>query len=73
LLDQIKLLDERADEEGLQEDEWAFRYYLEEQLLNLFRVEEEYWRQRGWVRWALIWAERYSFGPKKKTMRGLLG
>jgi hypothetical protein len=53
LLDQIKLLDERADEEGLQEDEWAFRFYLEEQLLNLFRVEEEYWRQRGRVRWAL--------------------
>jgi hypothetical protein len=45
LLEQIKQLDEEADTSGL-EDGWVFRYYLEDQLLNIYRTEEEYWRQR---------------------------
>jgi hypothetical protein len=53
LLTQIKGLDEKADSFGLEEEEWAFRYHLEEQLLEIFREEEEYWRQRGRVRWLL--------------------
>jgi hypothetical protein len=53
LLAQIKGLDEKADSVGLEEAEWEFRYHLEEQLLEIFRVEEEYWRQRGRVRWLL--------------------
>jgi mannosylglycoprotein endo-beta-mannosidase len=52
LLDQIKQLDDEADAIGLEED-WAFRYYLEYQLLNIYRIEEEYWRQRGGIRWSL--------------------
>ncbi|KAK1604887.1 hypothetical protein QYE76_028560 [Lolium multiflorum] len=46
LIQRIKELDEKADAVGIVEDEWAFRYHLEEQLLAVFRREEEYWRQR---------------------------
>jgi hypothetical protein len=42
LLDQIKQLDEEADTAGLEEDGWAFRYYLEDHLLSIYRIEEEY-------------------------------
>jgi hypothetical protein len=51
LLEKIKYLDSEADAAGLEEDSWAFRYYLEDQLLNIYRIEEDYWRQRGRVRW----------------------
>jgi hypothetical protein len=47
LLQQIKDLDEKADSRGLDDEEWAFRYHLEDQILAIFRDEEEYWRQRG--------------------------
>jgi exonuclease III len=53
LLEQIKGLDDKADSVGLDGDEWAFRYHLEDQILSIFRAEEEYWRQRGRVRWLL--------------------
>ncbi|KAK1666668.1 hypothetical protein QYE76_054827 [Lolium multiflorum] len=53
LLSQIKSLDDKADAVGIDEEEWALRYHLEDQLLELFRAEEEYWRQRGRVRWVL--------------------
>ena len=53
LMAQIKALDEQADAAGLEEEEWAFRYHLEEQVLHLLWVEEEYWRQRGRVKWLL--------------------
>jgi hypothetical protein len=53
LLTQIKSLDDKADTVGIDEEEWAFRYHLEDQLLEVFRAEEEYWRQRGRVRWVL--------------------
>jgi hypothetical protein len=29
---------------GLDEDGWALWYFLEDQLVGLDRVEEEYWR-----------------------------
>jgi hypothetical protein len=45
-LEQIKQLDEEADTSGLEEEGWVFRYYLEDQLLNIYHTEEEYWRQR---------------------------
>ena len=44
LLEQIKELDALADSAGLDGEGWAFRYNLEEQILQLLRVEEEYWR-----------------------------
>jgi exonuclease III len=53
LLQQIKDLDQKADSLGLDGEEWAFRYHLEDQILAIFRDEEEYWRQRGRVRWLL--------------------
>jgi hypothetical protein len=53
LLDQIKLLDEEADADGLEEQGWVLRYHLKEQLINIYKLEEEYWRQRGRVRWSL--------------------
>jgi hypothetical protein len=53
MMAQILQLDVRADSSGLDEDEWAQRYYLEDQLLQIVNMEEEYWRQRGRVKWAL--------------------
>ena len=53
LVSQISALDQKADSVGIDEEEWAFRYHLEEQLLQIHRLEEEYWRQRGRVRWTL--------------------
>jgi hypothetical protein len=50
LLGQIKQLDEEADSTGHEEEGWAFRYHIEDQLVNIYKLEEEYWRQRGRVR-----------------------
>jgi hypothetical protein len=36
-----------VDQAEIDEDAQAFRYYLEDQLLSIYREEEEYWRQRG--------------------------
>jgi mannosylglycoprotein endo-beta-mannosidase len=52
-MSQIMQLDVQADSSGLDEDEWAQRYYLEDQLLQIVSKEEEYWRQRARVKWAL--------------------
>ncbi|KAK1679993.1 hypothetical protein QYE76_040841 [Lolium multiflorum] len=53
LLAQIEYLDARADSLGLEEEEWAERYFLEDQLLHFVREKEEYWQQRGRTKWAL--------------------
>ena len=53
LVTQIADLDNKADSVGLDEEEWVFRYHLEDQLLQIYRLEEEYWWQWGRVRWAL--------------------
>ncbi|XP_071683220.1 uncharacterized protein [Lolium perenne] len=53
LLTRIAELDVLADATGLDEDACTSRYHLEEQLLHIYRMEEEHWRQRGRVRWAL--------------------
>jgi hypothetical protein len=53
VLAQIQSLDARADSNGLDSEGWAFRYHLEEQLLEIYRVEEDHWRKRGRVRWML--------------------
>jgi hypothetical protein len=42
LLTQIAELDVLADATGLDEDAWASRYHLEEQLLHIYRMEEEH-------------------------------
>jgi hypothetical protein len=53
LLEQIAKLDFLADTAGLDEEAWALRYHLEADLLHIYSQEEEYWRQRGRVKWAL--------------------
>jgi hypothetical protein len=53
LLRQVAELDVAADAAGLDEDGWALRYFLEDQLIHLDRMEEEYWRQRSRVQWTV--------------------
>ncbi|KAK1697110.1 hypothetical protein QYE76_013807 [Lolium multiflorum] len=53
LLAQIEALDRQADSSGIDDEAWALRYHLEEGLLQLYRQEKEYWRQRGRIKWAL--------------------
>jgi hypothetical protein len=42
LLAQIQELDREADSAGLDEEEWAFHYHLEDQLMQILSSEEEY-------------------------------
>jgi hypothetical protein len=49
----VAVLDKSADEGGLDEEGWALRYHLEDQLLHFDRIEEEYWKQRSRVQWLL--------------------
>jgi hypothetical protein len=51
LLTQVEELDRQADGTGLDEEGWALRYHLEDQLVMIDRMEEEYWKQRSRVRW----------------------
>ena len=53
LLAAIQEIDTKADSTGIEDEEWAFRYHLEDQLLQIYILEEEYWRQRGRIRCAL--------------------
>jgi hypothetical protein len=53
ILVQIQALDHRADSSGLDDEGWALRYHLEDQLAHLAKVEEEYWRQRSRQKWLL--------------------
>jgi hypothetical protein len=52
LLNQIKCLHEHADSSRLDVEEWAL-LRPEDQLLNIYRVEEEYWHQRRHIQWSL--------------------
>jgi hypothetical protein len=49
LLAQVEALDAVPDSSGLDEEGWAFRYHLEDQVVLLDSLEEEYWRQRSRV------------------------
>ena len=53
ILAQIQTLDQQADSSDLDDEGWALRYHLEEQLTHLLKVEEEYWRQRSCQNWLL--------------------
>jgi hypothetical protein len=53
ILAQIHSLDTQADASGLDEEEWALRYHLEDELMQILYAEEEYWRQRGCQNWLL--------------------
>lgn len=53
LLDAIKAMDVRADQTGLDLEEWMTRYALEDNLMSIFHGEEMYWRLRGRLTWTL--------------------
>jgi hypothetical protein len=53
LLQQISTLDLQADSTGVDEEALALRYHLEEELMHIYEIEEEHWKQRGKVKWAL--------------------
>jgi exonuclease III len=53
ILARIQVLDDKADGQGLDEEGWGLRYYLEDQLLEILSAEEEYWCQRGRLQWTL--------------------
>jgi hypothetical protein len=42
IISRIHRLDEEADGLGLDEDGWALRYFLEDQLVEILSTEEEY-------------------------------
>jgi hypothetical protein len=47
LLQQVAALDATADSSGLNEEGWALRYHLEDQLIHLDELQEEYWREHS--------------------------
>jgi hypothetical protein len=53
LLRRVGELDAIADSTGLDEEGWALHYYLEDQLVHVDEVEEEYWRKRSRLQWTL--------------------
>jgi mannosylglycoprotein endo-beta-mannosidase len=53
LLTEIKNLDSRSDSVGLSAEEWLRRYALEDSLLDIYRGEEVFWRQRSRQNWLL--------------------
>src|SRR4051794_36790230 len=53
LLGEIQALDRSADSGGLSAEEWTQRYALEASLMEIFRGEETYWRQRSRQNWLL--------------------
>jgi hypothetical protein len=53
LIRRIEQLDLTADAGGLDDEGWSLRYTLEDQIIALDSLEEEYWRQRSRVRWTL--------------------
>jgi mannosylglycoprotein endo-beta-mannosidase len=53
LLSQVAALDQRAYSTGLDDEGWALRYHLEDQLIHLDSVEEEYWRHRSRLQWTM--------------------
>jgi hypothetical protein len=53
LLQQIQELDVIADGVGLNDEGWMRCYHLEETRVNIYQKEEEYWRQRSRIKWAV--------------------
>jgi hypothetical protein len=53
LLARIAKLDRRADLSDLDEEGWALRYHLEDQVIMFDEMEEDYWKQQSRVSWLL--------------------
>lgn len=46
-LQEIIWLDQKEDTSNLSKQEWTRRYLLEDHIIQLYKDEELYWRQRG--------------------------
>jgi hypothetical protein len=74
LICQIQELDRIADSAGLDEEGWALRYFLEDQVVHLDGLEEEYWRQRSRPQWTLkgdsctAYFHAFANGRRRKCM-----
>ena len=53
ILGQIQTLDVVADSTGLSADGWLRRYALENSLMEIYKGEEIFWRQRSRQNWIL--------------------
>uniref|UniRef100_A0A453JHN6 Uncharacterized protein n=1 Tax=Aegilops tauschii subsp. strangulata TaxID=200361 RepID=A0A453JHN6_AEGTS len=53
LPDQIKVLYDLADGQGLSTDDWFRRYALEASLMDIYKSEELFWQRRGGQNWLL--------------------
>src|SRR4051812_40163312 len=53
LLARIAVLDSIVNSSGLDDAGWEQRYSLEQSLMDLHRLEEEFWRQRGRISWTV--------------------
>ena len=51
IMGRIAQLDAVADERGLSAEQWHLRYSLEQQMMNIYGLEETYWSQRAHVQW----------------------
>jgi hypothetical protein len=54
LLEKIKYMDEKAETQGLSEEEWRRRYDLEGEMEEILEYEEQIWRQRCCEQWVLL-------------------
>jgi hypothetical protein len=45
-LEKIKYMNEKAETQGLSEEEWRRRYDLEGEMEEILEYEEQIWRQR---------------------------
>lgn len=53
LIEKIKILDNKAEQVGLSEEEWDDRYGLERNLEQIYVYEEIRWQRRGGKTWLL--------------------
>ncbi|KAM0922736.1 hypothetical protein ACQ4PT_005968 [Festuca glaucescens] len=53
ILGEIQALDHLADSVGLSPQEWSHRYSLEDSLMEIYKGEESFWRQRSRQNWIL--------------------
>jgi hypothetical protein len=74
LVKRIQELDAKADADRLDEEGWALRYNLKDQIIASDSLEEEYWKQRSRVQWTLkgdactAYFHAFANGRRRKCM-----
>jgi hypothetical protein len=53
LLEKLKSLDEKVENDGLPESEWIKIFVVKEELVQVYKLEEKYWQRRSGVKWIL--------------------